>query len=121
VIDIEYGMLGLSLREHPLTFYHPQLTERGFLSSRDLEGVATETRVEVAWMLLVHQAPPTAKGHHFLTLDDEHGFMNVILRPEIYVTHQQVIRDSPLMIVEAVIQNQRSVINLLTDKLYPLR
>jgi error-prone DNA polymerase len=121
VIGIEYGMLGLSLREHPLTFYRPQLAQRGFLSSHDLEGVASETRVKVAGMLLVHQAPPTAKGHHFLTLDDEHGFMNVILRPKIYAACKQIIRDSLLLIVEGVMQRQGNVINLLADKLYPLR
>ncbi|MEO8613384.1 MAG: hypothetical protein ABI690_36170 [Chloroflexota bacterium] len=26
----------------------------------------------------MHQAPPTAKGFHFITLEDENGFMNDI-------------------------------------------
>ena len=37
--------------------------------------------VIVAGQILVHQAPPTAKGHHFITLEDEDGFINIIVRP----------------------------------------
>ncbi len=47
----------------------------------------------------VYQAPPTAKGHHFLALEDEAGFINVIVRPRVYERLQEVLRGSPPLIV----------------------
>jgi error-prone DNA polymerase len=71
-------------------------------------------------MLLIHQAPPTAKGHHFVTLEDEHGFINVVVRPAIYTRYREVLRESVLFIVEGQVQKQGNVVNLVALHLSPL-
>ena len=80
---IEFELLGMTLHEHPLEIYRPQLASQGILSSSELLKVPEKSVVRVAGVNQVHQAPPTAKGFHFLTLEDEtyQGFINVIIRP----------------------------------------
>ena len=103
--------LGLSLGEHPLALYRPQLEADNILSSRDMESV--EGRVRVAGLVVVHHAPPTAKGFHFLTLEDEFGFLNVIVKPGVYNHYKRFIHNSTLMVVEGVVQREGAATNVV--------
>jgi error-prone DNA polymerase len=60
--------------------------------------------VRVAGLAIVRQAPGTAKEHVFLTLEDETGLINVVLKPAIYAAYRQIIRRDPLLIVEGDLQ-----------------
>jgi len=113
VMGIEYGLLGISLRDHVMTLYRPQLLERGILGNRDLERCQDGDTVTVAGQILVHQAPPTAKGHHFITLEDEDGFINIIVRPDVYAQYRRVLRESPLLVIEGTVQHSRGVLNVI--------
>ena len=109
----EYRLLGLSPTAHIVALYRPLLTERGILGSRDLIRQPDGATVKVAGQVVMHQAPPTAKGHHFLTLEDEDGMMNIIVRPDIYALYSQVIRESPILVVEGEVQQRGNVTNLV--------
>ena len=113
VMGIEIEMLGVSVREHPLTFYRAQLQEHGILSSRDVERCRDGSRVTVAGMLLIHQSPPTAKGFHFLTLDDEFGFFNIILRPQLYPRFRLLLQHASLLFVEGRVQQEDGITNII--------
>jgi DNA polymerase III alpha subunit len=69
--------------------------------------------VRVAGLAVVHQAPPTAKGHHFITLEDEDGFVNIVVRPNVYPKFRTTLRTQPLLIVDGEIQRQGTVINVV--------
>jgi error-prone DNA polymerase len=109
----EYGMLGLSTGDHVMTLYRPWLVRHGILSSRELETSTDGGRVRAAGLVVMHQAPPTAKGHHFITLEDEEGLINVIVRPKIYTGYRHILHTAPLLIVEGMVQRRDSVVNLL--------
>jgi error-prone DNA polymerase len=66
----EMEALGLSTGDHIIAFYRPWLAEQGILSSEQLAAGRNGQRVRVAGLVVVHQSPPTAKNHHFLTLED---------------------------------------------------
>jgi error-prone DNA polymerase len=112
-IESEWTMMGLSLREHPMALQREDLTARGIVSSTGLESLREGTMVTTAGMLLIHQAPPTAKGFHFVTLEDEFGFVNVIVRPDIYVRYRRVLRGALFLEVQGELQREGSVVNLL--------
>jgi error-prone DNA polymerase len=120
-IGVEYALLGMSLRLHPMELYRDQLRERGILSSEDLERCKDGDPVRIAGMVVVHQAPPTAKGHHFVTLEDEFGFINVIVRPDVYSRYRRVLRESPLVIANGILQRHQEVINLIGTQITTLR
>jgi error-prone DNA polymerase len=113
LLAAEYEVLGLSTGEHVMMLYRDQFRERGILGYADLPLCKDGSVVRVAGLVVVHQSPPTAKGHHFVTLEDEDGMMNVIIRPLIYEQYREVIVGSPLLIVTATVQKRGEVINLL--------
>ena len=112
----EFDTLGLSLGEHPLALYRPGLKAEGILSSRDLEAASPNGRVRVAGLVVVHQAPPTAKGFHFLTLEDEFGFLNVIVKPGVYKHYKRFIHTTALMVVEGTLQREGIVANVIANR-----
>jgi DNA polymerase III alpha subunit len=61
-----------------------------------------------------------AKGHHFVTLEDEDG-MNVIFRPDVYAECREVVRGGPLLVVEGQVQQRDGVTNLVARRAWPLR
>jgi error-prone DNA polymerase len=117
IMSIEMQMLGVSIREHPLTFYRSQFQERVILSSQEIEKCKDGDRVTVAGMLLIHQSPPTAKGFHFLTLDDEFGFFNIILRPQLYPQYRLILQHASLLFVEGRVQQEDGVTNIIASNI----
>jgi error-prone DNA polymerase len=63
----------------------------------------------------------TAKGHVFITLEDECGLVNVILRPWVYEKYRQIARLEPFIIVEGMLQKKDGVINIVAEELSSLR
>jgi len=107
----EYQLLGLSIGDHIMMLYRPLLT--GILSSLELAQQNHNTLVKVVGPVVMHQAPPTAKGHHFVTLEDEESMVNIIIGPDVYAQYEQIVRESPLLIVEGTVQKKDNVINVL--------
>lgn len=120
--DIELMLLrGIALREHPMKRYRTALREKGILDSREVARCPALQQVKVAGMILVHQAPPTAKGVHFVTLGDEHElFINVVMRPHVWVRYEEVLKKSRFLLVEGKVERQGMVTNVVADKIHPL-
>ena len=87
----------------------------GTLSGLDLKARRDKERVKVAGSVVVRQAPPTAKGHVFITLEDEYGLVNVIVRPDVYERFRQSLRNALVMVVEGVLQKRAGVENVLAE------
>jgi len=117
----EQEVLGLSTGEHIMAFFRHWLEEGQILDSEALSACAHGRRVRAAGLLVVHQSPPTAKGHHFLTLEDENGLMNIIVRPQVYERNRRILHDSRLLIVEGNVQQEGGVTSLLARRLGALR
>jgi error-prone DNA polymerase len=69
----------------------------GILRSSEVARPLSEPRVMVAGCVVCRQATRTAKGHAFLTLEDEDGPVDVVLRPSIYDKYRSVARREPLI------------------------
>jgi error-prone DNA polymerase len=111
----EQAVLGLSPGDHVMTFYRARLEQRGISGSKELPYHPNGQWVRAAGLLVVHQSPPTAKGFHFLTLEDEDGMMNVVVSPQVYGRYRQIIRTERLLLVEGAVQQQDGVTNLLAQ------
>jgi error-prone DNA polymerase len=114
-IKAEYGILGLPVGEQIVALHRPRLERLSVLRSKDLERKQNGETVRVAGLVVVRQRPPTAKGFVFITLEDEDGLMNVIVRPDVYKRYYKVMRNCFLLIVEGTIQKQREVLNVLAE------
>jgi error-prone DNA polymerase len=116
----EQEIMGLSPGDHIMTLYRSRLDEQGIHGSYGLAGCSNGQRIKAAGLLVVHQSPPTAKGFHFLTLEDEEGMINVIVRPKVYGRYQAIIRGAHLLLVAGMVQREGEVINLLAEHIAPM-
>ncbi len=114
-IKAEYGILGLPVGDQIVALHRPRLERLSVLRSKDLERKQNGERVRVAGLVVVRQRPPTAKGFVFITMEDEDGLMNVIVRPDVYQRYYKVLRNCFLLIVEGTIQKQRGILNVLAE------
>jgi error-prone DNA polymerase len=115
----DYTVSGLSPRYHPIELARPRLPAEVATSVR-LGRLRHGAHARVAGMIVCRQRPPTAKGFMFLTLEDEHGLMNVIVRPGIYERDRRTINGEGLVVVAGAVQHQQGVLNLLAQQVQPL-
>src|SRR2546421_177592 len=76
---------------------------------------------EVAGTVIVRQRPGTAKGFFFITLEDETGFANAILTPQVFAAHRSLLTTAPSLIIGGKLQNQDGVVSLKADTFAPLQ
>jgi error-prone DNA polymerase len=116
----EQSVMGLSPGDHVMVHYRARLRALHILGSRELASHPNGMWARVAGLLVVHQSPPTAKKHHFLTLEDEDGMINVIVRPSVYNQYRHVIYGSQLLLAEGKVQREGDVVNVLAERVSSL-
>lgn len=116
----DYRTQGLTLREHPMSFFRAAMNRLKITPASQLAQTRDGKFVRVAGLVLVRQRPSTARGITFVTLEDETGVCNLIIRPEIWERFYQVARTAPSLIASGRLQNQQSVIHVLVSKLESL-
>jgi error-prone DNA polymerase len=117
----DYQVQGLSCRYHPMQLLRRQISNDGILSSREIESLFPNTHVRTAGYVVCRQKPATAKGNLFLTLEDENGLINIVVRPKVYEKYRQVARMEPLLVVQGILQKKGGTVNILAERLIPLR
>ena len=65
----------------------------------------------------MHQAPPSAKGNHFITLEYEDGLIDVIVRPQVYSRYRGILHKARLLLVEGKVQSKGGVITVLAHRM----
>ena len=116
----EQATLGLSPGDHIMTLYRAELRRHDILGSVDVASCPDAQWVRAAGLIVVHQSPPTAKGFHFLTLEDEAGMLNVIVRPPVYNECRHVIHSELLLLAEGKVERDGDVVNILAERVRPL-
>ncbi len=116
----DYAGTGLSIGRHPMALRRDELAMRGVLRASDLHAARQGRRVRVAGMVITRQRPGTAKGFVFLTLEDETGIANIIVRPDLFARDRLVIVEEPFLLVDGVLQNQDGVISVRAEEVQGL-
>jgi error-prone DNA polymerase len=78
-VRFDYASIGLTLRSHPLSMLRHQLSKINLLTAVQLRTLPHGRLVRACGLVTMRQSPGTAKGVTFLTLEDETGFVNVIV------------------------------------------
>jgi error-prone DNA polymerase len=120
-IVADYAGTGLTVGRHPMALRRDELAMRGVLRASDLRTARQGRRVRVAGMVITRQRPGTAKGFVFLTLEDETGVANIIVRPDLFARDRLTIVEEPFLIVDGVLQNQDGVISVRAEQVRGMR
>ncbi|MBI2773352.1 MAG: DNA polymerase III subunit alpha [Chloroflexi bacterium] len=121
VAALDHLLTGVPTGRHVMSFYRAALDQCGVLRSIDLAELPHGRVVLVAGAIVVKQHPETAKGHVFLSLEDEFGISNAIVRPATYKATKAVIDTSPAVVVSGVLQNVDGVLSVLARRVEPVQ
>jgi error-prone DNA polymerase len=119
-IIADYDGMGLTIGPHPMALRRQELALRGVLRASDLPAGRHGRRVRVAGAVITRQRPGTAKGFVFLTLEDETGIANIIVRPDVFSEQRRAVVGEPYLIVEGTLQIQEGVTSVAAERLYGL-
>ncbi|HET9028795.1 MAG TPA: PHP domain-containing protein [Candidatus Aquilonibacter sp.] len=104
---------GVTTRGQAVEHFRPQLAAARVIPAAQLATMPNNLVCRVGGLVITRQRPGTAKGFVFLTIEDETGLVNVIVRPDVYEKYRRVIRTSNTLIVEGKLQKELGAIDLL--------
>ncbi|HEV7572389.1 MAG TPA: error-prone DNA polymerase, partial [Thermoanaerobaculia bacterium] len=116
----DYDATSLTAGPHLLTHFRPQLKRDNVYTAMQLKKLPNGKRVATAGAVIVRQRPGTAKGFVFLTLEDETGISQAIVKPDLFREHRALIVGSPGLIVEGILQNEDGQCSVRADKFWTL-
>jgi error-prone DNA polymerase len=114
-VVLDYHSQGLSLRGHPLAALRSSLGTEDVVPAAMLKELDADRRYRVAGLVLSRQRPATAKGITFMTLEDETGTTNLIIRPQVWERFRRVARGAAALIASGLLQKQEGIIHLIVD------
>ena len=116
LVYLDYLATGMSLNGHPMEHVRGRLRQGGALDSRDLLALAGGEEVVVGGLVTVRQRPETAGGTIFLLLEDEHGFINVIVPSKLVEPNREVVKFALFVLVQGKFERDGPVMNVVGRK-----
>ncbi|MEZ4429928.1 MAG: error-prone DNA polymerase [Nannocystaceae bacterium] len=118
----DYRRTGHSTRGHPMQLLRPTLRSVGLPRAREVNRLRDGQRVEYAGMVICRQQPQTAAGVTFYTLEDETGFVNLVVWRPVFARHPILARTLSLMGVSGRMQVSKDrVAHLIVDVIWDPR
>jgi error-prone DNA polymerase len=116
----DYRASGLSLKGHPVGFFRERLRQLGVVSASELREVPANRWVRVAGLVLLRQRPSTAKGITFVTLEDESGVVNLVVRQAIWELFYTVAKRSQAWVAGGKLERSESVEHVVVNRIEDL-
>ena len=115
----DFEVMGFSTYDHPMAVVRPDL-ESELETSVGLEDREDGIDIRYAGMVVCRQRPETAGGFTFMTLEDEYGLANLIVRPKVLERFRTIIRSEPFLTVDGQLQIRDGTTNIIVKDLTPL-
>jgi error-prone DNA polymerase len=116
----DYRSVGLSLRDHPVTFLRAELRAQGMVTCAGLSDVRDGTRLSVAGIVLVRQRPGSAEGVVFITIEDETGHANLIVWPSLFAVQRRQVLAATMLACRGKVQREGEVIHVVAERVTDL-
>jgi error-prone DNA polymerase len=119
----DYASMHLSLKAHPMSFLRDELDAMRVTPAVELKDEGKWRQgswINVAGLVLVRQRPATAQGIVFMTIEDETGIANLIVRPPIYQRFRPAARHGVAILARGRVERRGQVVHVLTSKLESL-
>ena len=113
----DYQTVGLSLKAHPISFHRPHLDELKVTTTSELENKRDNQHLRVAGLVTLRQRPSTAKGITFVTIEDETGTANLVVKQKIWERYYKIARRSPAWIAHGKLEKKSGVIHVVVNRL----
>ena len=116
-IVADYQSIGLSLERHPIRLLRDRLDRYRYVRAESLGELTTGMKISVAGLVITKQRPGTASGVIFVTLEDETGYINLVVWNQIAQRDRAALLNARLMGVHGQLQIEGGVIHVIADQL----
>ncbi len=116
----DYSQTGFSLKAHPIELIRTQLIKAGVSTAKELRSLKMgqyKRQVIIAGLAAIRQRPGTAKGVCFITLEDETGTVNLVVKPDIFDKYSRDIMMSDSLIATGLLARVEEVIYVTAVKI----
>jgi error-prone DNA polymerase len=114
----DYRASSHSTRGHPLAPLRGALRARGLPDARTIAKMGNGRRTRYAGLVICRQRPGTAKGVTFMTLEDETGFVNLVIWSKVFESNKVFLKTTPFIGVTGKIQAEQGVVHLIAEELW---
>ncbi len=108
----DYGTTGLTLGPHPMAYQRAAMNRAGIVPAAHLRTLPDGISVRIAGAVIARQRPGTAEGFIFLSLEDETGISNAIIRPNLYEQNRVAVTRGKVLRIDGTLQNQDGVVSV---------
>ena len=113
-----YELLGLSPNGQIMRHHRAAFAGVGVRSTAEVKAQSEGQIVRVGGMAVVKQRPGTAKGILFVSLEDETGLLDLVVKPKVYERFRPMLRHQPFLLVEGMVQKAGGAINVLVTRAF---
>jgi error-prone DNA polymerase len=113
----DYASLGLTLGRHPLALLRPRLERMRLAAAEAIRALPHGAAARACGIVTGRQRPDTASGVVFVTLEDETGYVNVIVWSRLVERQRRELLGARLMGVHGTIERQGEVVHLVARRL----
>jgi error-prone DNA polymerase len=114
----DYTASDHSTRGHPLAPLRAELRARQWPDARAVGRGRDGQRIEYVGIVICRQQPGTASGVVFMTLEDETGFVNLVVWQQVFAEYGHVIRTTSLLGVTGRLQVQEGIVHLIAERVW---
>jgi error-prone DNA polymerase len=119
-IVADYFSTGLTLRRHPLALLRDALAKRGVIPNQELWEQPDGRSVTAAGLVITRQRPGSASGVTFVTMEDETGYVNLIVWKRVADAQRAALLESRLLLVRGKLQREGDVLHVIAHRLTDL-
>jgi error-prone DNA polymerase len=118
IIDWDYRRTRHSTHGHPLASLRDELRAQNLPDARTVATLRHGQPVDYAGLVICRQHPGTASGVTFMTLEDETGFVNLVVWQSVFEEFSVLAKTQPLLGVSGRLQVQDGVVHVVAEKLW---
>ncbi len=107
-----------STRGHPLEPLRGELRANRWPSAREVSQGKDGQRIEYVGIVICRQQPGTASGVVFMTLEDETGFVNLVVWQRVFAEFAPIIRTTSLLGIAGKLQVQEGIVHLIAESVF---
>jgi error-prone DNA polymerase len=117
-IAADYRRLGLSLGRHPLALLRARLATLGVQTAAAVRDLPNGTHTCSAGLVITRQRPSSAAGVTFVTVEDESGYLNLIVWERLAERVRKTLVGAALLGFKGTVQKEHDVVHVIAERLY---
>ncbi len=114
----DYRIKSHSTVGHPLEPFRDWLDAKNYPTASQVRSFRNGSWIRYLGVAICRQSPKTAAGVVFITLEDETGFVNLILWPKVFETYRTIVKTSACLGVSGKLQFEEGVLHIIASKLW---